>query len=412
MAATVKSAWPKAGAWALDSEEHEEELNKQQQENPTQAYGKSSTTTAAAMSDFPDLMTAAATKTKKKKAQTVSLSEFVTGKSNNNNTYQANKGLTVEDMINLPTGPRQRTAEEMERARSNGFRSYDRSDSSSRWGPGQGQGRVNDEDGGRGRPVREPLGPSRADENDDWAATKKPGSGFGRRDSGGGFFDGTRNSRADEVDSWASNKKEVRRGNGFDRVERKTGFESSGVADSVDTWARKKDVEVKPRGGGSSFDSLRDRRIGNESSDSDTWGRKREEVNNNNVSLNNSRPKLNLQPRKLPVGEVEIVKPSKGTNPFGDARPREEVLKEKGEDWKEIDEKLEATKIKDLGSGDRFKRGGGKPRSNEDSTERTWRKNQTEAAAAAADVPPPSGENSENEQHTEEPEEEKEDAQK
>ena len=64
MAATVTSAWAKPGAWALDSEEHEEELK---QETPP----------APPTSDFPDLMTAAATKTKKKKGQTLSLGEFV-----------------------------------------------------------------------------------------------------------------------------------------------------------------------------------------------------------------------------------------------------------------------------------------------------------------------------------------------
>ncbi|PWA29389.1 eukaryotic translation initiation factor 4B [Artemisia annua] len=59
MAATVTTS-----AWALDSEEHEEELK---QETPT----------APPTSDFPDLMTAAATTTKKNKGQTLSLGEFV-----------------------------------------------------------------------------------------------------------------------------------------------------------------------------------------------------------------------------------------------------------------------------------------------------------------------------------------------
>ena len=42
-------------------------------------------------------------------------------------------------------------------------------------------------------------------------------------------------------------------------------------------------------------------------------------------------------------------------------------------------------KIKDLGSGDRMKRGVGRPKSNEDSTEGSWRKNQTVEGDA---VPP------------------------
>ncbi|CAA3008159.1 eukaryotic translation initiation factor 4B3-like [Olea europaea subsp. europaea] len=42
---------------------------------------------------------------------------------------------------------------------------------------------------------------------------------------------------------------------------------------------------------------------------------------------------------------------SKGNNPFGEARPSEDVFKEKEQDWKEIEEKLETTKIKEVGTG-------------------------------------------------------------
>ncbi|KAI3804012.1 hypothetical protein L1987_32180 [Smallanthus sonchifolius] len=387
MAATVTSAWAKPGAWALDSEEHEDELKQE----PIPAIRPP----AAEMSDFPDLMTAAATKTKKKKGQTISLGEFVTGSTN-----QAAKGLTAEDLMMLPTGPRQRTAEELDRARlGGGFRSYgDRNNesSNSRWGNGRSNGGDDD-----GRRSREPLGPSRADETDDWGAAKKStvGGGFDRRGgSGGGFFEGS-HSRADDSDSWGANKSfKPSEGRKFDR-ERRMGFESSGDADTSDNWGRKKEVESRrfgSSGGGSAFDSLRERRVGNDVSDSDNWGKKREES-----SASVSRPKLNLQPRKLPVGEVEVetVKSAKGSNPFGDARPREEVLKQKGEDWKEIDEKLDTMKLKDLGSGDRFKRGIGKPGSIEDSTEKSWRKNQN--VDVDVDGPPPSGENNEN-GHTEE----------
>ncbi|KAL8105255.1 hypothetical protein AgCh_029156 [Apium graveolens] len=45
-------------------------------------------------------------------------------------------------------------------------------------------------------------------------------------------------------------------------------------------------------------------------------------------------------------GVVDAVKP-KGSNPFGNARPREEVLKEKGQYWKEVDETLESSKLKE-----------------------------------------------------------------
>ncbi|MFS7978445.1 putative plant specific eukaryotic initiation factor 4B [Helianthus anomalus] len=404
MAATVTSAWAKPGAWALDSEQHEDELNQ-----PPPAP-----TPAPPTSDFPDLMTAAATKTKKKKAQTLSLGQFVS--SSSNQTYQTPKGLTAEDLLNLPTGPRQRTAEELAGTRlGGGFRSYgDRNNesSNSRWGSGRGSG-GGDEEGRRSS--REPLGPSRADEIDDWGAMKKStvGGGFDRRErgGGGGFGEGS-HSRADDSDSWASNKTyrptEGRKFGGFEK-ERRMGFELSGDADNSDNWGRKKEPRFSG-GSGSAFDSLRERRVGNDSSDSDTWGKKREESSvGGGGGGGGGRPRLNLQPRKLPVGEVENVKPAKGSNPFGEARPREEVLKEKGEDWKEIDEKLEAMKMKELGSGDRFKRGGGKPRSVEDSSEKSWRKNQ----AVDADVAPTSSENNENGGHTEESEAKpEEDAQK
>jgi hypothetical protein len=69
----------------------------------------------------------------------------------------------------------------------------------------------------------------------------------------------------------------------------------------------------------------------------------------------------------------------KGPSPFGDARPREEVLKEKGMDYKEIDEKLEAVKIssernKDVERGDSFGRKGFGIIGGGSGNERSWRK--------------------------------------
>ncbi|KAJ0879425.1 putative plant specific eukaryotic initiation factor 4B [Helianthus annuus] len=343
-------------------------------------------------------MTAAATKTKKKKAQTLSLGQFVS--SSSNQTYQTPKGLTAEDLLNLPTGPRQRTAEELAGTRlGGGFRSYgDRNNesSNSRWGSGRGSG-GGDEEGRRSS--REPLGPSRADEIDDWGAMKKStvGGGFDRRERGGGGVSVRVRIRGPMIPI---------AGRVIRRIDRPRGGSLGGLR-RRGGW----DLSREPRfsgGSGSAFDSLRERRVANDSSDSDTWGKKREESSVGGGG-GGGRPRLNLQPRKLPVGEVENVKPAKGSNPFGEARPREEVLKEKGEDWKEIDEKLEAMKMKELGSGDRFKRGGGKPRSVEDLSEKSWRKNQ----AVDADVAPPSGENNENGGHTEESEPKpEEDAQK
>uniref|UniRef100_A0A166C6P7 Uncharacterized protein n=1 Tax=Daucus carota subsp. sativus TaxID=79200 RepID=A0A166C6P7_DAUCS len=150
------------------------------------------------------------------------------------------------------------------------------------------------------------------------------------------------------------------------------GFELSGVAD-FDNWG-KKEEEGRKFG---AFDSLRERRGGGFERD-ESWGKKKEDVGS-------VRPKLNLQPRKVPIGEEVqnggVVKP-KGLNPFGDARPREEVLREKGQDWKEVDKKLESLKLKENeaisdgpGFGKRsFGSGNGQSGGNGDRSERSWRK--------------------------------------
>ncbi|KAK4401431.1 Eukaryotic translation initiation factor 4B3 [Sesamum angolense] len=387
MAATV-SAWAKPGAWALDSEENETELLQQQKEDADAANGHSN---GAETTEFPSLAAAAAKKTKKKKAQTLSLQEFTTYGAAKPSAAQP-KGLTPDELLVLPTGPRQRSAEELDRNKlGGGFRSYG--------------GGMRDEQprrqGSFNRESNREFVPSRADETDDWGAGKKSSinNGFERRDRGerGGFFSDSQ-SRADEADNWALNKSFVP--SEPRRHERRGGFgleSGNGGADSSN-WVKRKEEEGRRIGG--AFDSLRERRGGLESNgaDSESWGRKRED---GSVS---GRPRLNLQPRTLPVVEgqksdsASVVKP-KGSNPFGEARPREEVLKEKGQDWKEIEEKLESTKIREVvsaGPSDAPKRsfwsGNGRDRSRlEDKTERAWRKQES------ADSRPQSSGESENE---------------
>lgn len=354
------SAWAKPGAWALDAEENESELIQQKKEDEAAAANGHSET-----ADFPSL---SAAKTKKKKKQVLSLQEFTTYSAAKPAAYQS-KGLTADELMALPTGPRERSAEELDRNKlGGGFRSYG--------------GGMRDEQprrqGSFNRDSNRESERSRADETDNWATGKRSpvSNGFERRERGerGGFFTDSQ-SRADEVDNWASNKSfapsEPR------RYERRGSFgleSSNGGADSG-SWVKRREEEG-PRTGGA-FDSLRERRGGSESNgaDSESWGRRREE---GNVG---SRPRLNLQPRTLPVGDkTEIaaaVKP-KASNPFGQARPREEVLKEKGQDWKEIEEKLESTKIKEVASDgpDPAKKNfwSGRERRQEEKTERAWRK--------------------------------------
>ncbi|KAF5727836.1 hypothetical protein HS088_TW22G01533 [Tripterygium wilfordii] len=316
MAATV-SAWSKPGAWALDAEEHEAEVRQQQKSD---VLGEQ-------LADFPSLAAASTKTKKKKKPQTLSLAELAAYTSTQPTQP---KGLTHEDLLNLPTGPRERSAEELDRSRlGGGFKSYgvnnrynsnsNSNSDESRWGSSRGSDETRRQ-GSFGRDASRESVPSRADEIDDWSATKKsmPGNGFERseRRDRGAFFGSQ--SKADESDSWFANKREPRgfgsNGGGFDR-----------------------------RG---SFDSLSrdrgDKQVSNGSGD-DGWGRKKEDTNGGVA-----RPRLVLQPRTLPVSDAAaaatMAKP-KAASPFGEARPREEVLAEKGKDWKEIDEKIESLKV-------------------------------------------------------------------
>ncbi|XP_042412451.1 eukaryotic translation initiation factor 4B3-like [Zingiber officinale] len=374
MAASV-SAWLKPGGWALDAEEHDAAL----------AVGNdlnvSSLELEPQQQDFPSLATAAASKTskKKKKPQPVSLAEFTSGKPV---SYGAGRralssaALTPDELLALPTGPRERSAEELERSSSRGFGysygSRDRTNGEEtnpdRWGAS----RVSDEPrrGGFGGFNRD-LEPSRADEIDDWGASKKSSVPERRERVGGGkgpLFES--HSRADESDNWTSTKsaappRAAGGGGGFvGSRDRMSGFdmlnkdESTGGRADSDTWGRKKDFTT-----------------------ADAW-KKEEDVSNG------PRRRLVLQPRSLPLsngdnikpvqGETHIVSPekkSRASNPFGAARPREEVLAEKGQDWKEIEEKLEFTKIRDAQceSVSVSKKGFGTSNGSTDS-ENSWRK--------------------------------------
>ncbi|KAG5041133.1 hypothetical protein JHK85_013609 [Glycine max] len=160
-----------------------------------------------------------------------------------------------------------------------------------------------------------------ADEVDNWASVKKSlpafdsgrqnrfggggyggsgGGGFGGGGGGGGGggFGGA--SRADDVDSWAAGKKPVPvRSSNFG-----SGFRDSGV--EPDRWTR---------------------------------GGPPREVDRT------ERPRLVLDPpRGDGVVNESPVKASNKANPFGAARPREQVLAEKGLDWKKMDSEIETKK--------------------------------------------------------------------
>ncbi|KAK7247380.1 hypothetical protein RIF29_42262 [Crotalaria pallida] len=344
------------GAWAADSERAEAE------EREAAAVAQS-----AASLNFPSLKEAANTKPKKKKMTLSEFSTFASGAAAGGGSGVSSdyRGLTPDEMLRLPTGPKERTAEEMQFSRG-GFSSYGRSSGPPRdrddnrdgsWGGGRRSYGGFDEEPRRGNNSRvsEFDQPSRADEVDNWASVKKSlpsydsgrqnrygslGGGGGDRDGGfgggprgdGGFGGGPRGDggfgggpRGDGGFGGGP------RGDG--------GFGGGSRADGVDNWAvGKKPLPVRSSNFGSSNFGSGFRDSGMEP---DRWTRgtplpAREE---------RERPRLVLDPRKSGDGAVnETPARANKSNPFGAARPREEVLAEKGLDWKKLDLDIEAKK--------------------------------------------------------------------
>lgn len=312
----MSKPWGNIGAWAADSEAAEAEER--------EAAAKS----AAAPSDnFPSLKEAVTTKPKKNKK--MSLSEFTRGGYSSGGGAADIPRLTPEEMLRLPTGPKERSAEEMQFNRlGGGFSSYgggggrgrDREGASGdgSWGAGRrSYGGFDDERRAPSSRVSE-FEPSRADEVDNWASVKKslPSFDSGRQNqnqnryggSGGGGGFGGGESKADGVDNWAVGKKPL-------PVRSYGGSRDSGM--EPDRWARGSAVEP------------------------DRWARGAPR----DTEQQQQRPRLVLDPRKGDgsVNESPVVKTNK-PNPFGAARPREEVLAEKGYDWKKLDSEIEAKK--------------------------------------------------------------------
>ncbi|KAE9601254.1 hypothetical protein Lal_00023956 [Lupinus albus] len=361
----MSKPWGNIGAWAADSERAEAE------EREAEAVIQTS-----ASNNFPSLKEAVNAKRPKKKTMTLSeFTNFAAGSGGGASSEY--HGLTTDEMLRLPTGPKERSAEEMQFSRG-GFSSYGRSGGPVRvrdenrdgsWGGGRRSYGEFDEEPRRGNSSRvsELDQPSRADEVDNWASVKKSlpsfdsgrqnrygslGSGGGDRDGGfgggsrgdGGFGGGSRGdggfgggSRGDGGFGGGS-----RGDGGFGGGSRGDGGFGGGFrADGVDNWAvGKKQFPARSNNSGSSnFGSgFRDSGV-----EPDRWTRgtplpQREEQER-------ERPRLVLDPRKSGNGSVNEapVKTNK-SNPFGAARPREEVLAEKGLDWKKLDSELEAKK--------------------------------------------------------------------
>ncbi|TYJ49979.1 hypothetical protein E1A91_A01G172400v1 [Gossypium mustelinum] len=310
----MSTPWGGIGAWAAEAEREEAEERAAAEAAATAA----AVAPTAESQSFPSLKEAVSAKPKKKK---MTLSEFNMG------TYSSSGGgglgsarvtennkLTPEEMMLLPIRPKERSTEELQFGRlGGGFSSYgrsgppagrvmrDREDSDGSWGSGRRQqGGFNEERRGPPSRVSDYDQPSRADEVDNWANAKKasPSLDLGRQNRYGGLGTGGGGgfSKADESDNWTALKRSIpSRSSTFG-----SGFRDSGP--EPDRWSR---------GGGG--------------------GGIREE-----------RPRLVLDPPRGDVNEL-VVKTNK-SNPFGAARPREEVLAEKGLDWKKLDSEIEAKK--------------------------------------------------------------------
>ncbi|XP_062184771.1 eukaryotic translation initiation factor 4B1-like [Phragmites australis] len=301
--------WGGVGAWALDAERAEEE----ERELAAAFPAPEPPAAAGGAASFPSLREAATTgggKKKKNKGTTLSLSEFTTyGAPQRRAAPVEPRGLTPQEIMMLPTGPRERSEEELDRSRlGGGFRSY---------GSGGGDRRGGfDDDGRRGPPGRgsDLDMPSRADEADNWGTNKKftpAASDSGRRDR---FGDPSPLGRADDIDDWSRGKKPL--------PSRYPSLGSGG-------------------GGFRDSPSFRDP-LG--SSDSDRWVRGGGSVTPMPHNGEGERPRFVLDPPKrntsassTPPAEVARNRPS----PFGAARPREDVLAEKGLDWRKIESEIE-----------------------------------------------------------------------
>lgn len=306
----MSKKWGNIGAWAAEAERAEDE----EREAAAAAAASGGAATPAESQSFPSLKEAVSAKPKKKK---MSLSEFTMGAySASGAPDRSSNRLTPNEMIHLPTAPRERSAEEMQHGRlGGGFSSYGRpsrtmgmGDRSDSWGGGNRRpyGGFDEEHPQRRGPpprVSDLDQPSRADEVDNWAMAKKPFQPLHSQDSArqnryGGLGSGGGFSRADEVDNWTTAKKPIMPG-------RSSTFGSGFARETVpepDRWTR---------GGGGGYPHERSR--------------------------------LNLDPPKLEANDTVVVKTDR-PNPFGAARPREEVLAEKGLDWKKLEMEMETKK--------------------------------------------------------------------
>ncbi|KAL6547425.1 hypothetical protein OROMI_023146 [Orobanche minor] len=359
-----KSPWGNIGAWAADAERAEAE-EREAAEKAAAAQPPPS---------FPSLKEAVVTATKqKKKKTTMSLGEFTIQQSSTYSGSATSRGLTHEEMLRLPTGPKERSSDDMHHGRlGGGFSNYGTRPGSvgSNLGPGREyEGRRSfgfQDDERRGSPrVSELDQPSRADEVDNWASMKKqmvpqynssqvrPGGKYSSL--GGGVGPGAA-SRADEVDNWASVKKAISQPQ---PQSRSSGFSSSISRPEPERWTHNEQrdevaVVVKvnkanPFGAARPReDVLAEKGLDWKKLDLDIEGKKLQlsvSGGSRPVSSQSSRPDSPLSSKSELAMSESATKQKPKVNPFGNAKPREVLLEEKGLDWKKIDLDLEHRRV-------------------------------------------------------------------
>ncbi|KAL8535291.1 hypothetical protein ACS0TY_011061 [Phlomoides rotata] len=347
-----KSPWGKVGAWAAEAERAEAE-EREAAEKAAAAKPEPS---------FPSLKEGVTTATKQKKKTKMSLQEFTLSGS------AASRGLTHEEMLLLPTGPKERSADEMYSGgrMGGGFSNF-----------GSNQGRPREYEGRRSygfqeeerhRPppqarVSELDQPSRADGVDNWASMKKqivpeyfspqsrPGGKYSSLGGGGGPGAA---SRADEVDNWATDKKPISQPQ---QQSRSSSFGSGFSRPEPDRWARNEQRLVlsspKPNPFGTARpreEVLAEKGLDWKKLDLEIEGKQQHSSGiggSRPASSQSSRPDSPLSNRSgVTAGAGEgAVKHKPKVNPFGDAKPREVLLEEKGLDWKKIDLELEHRRV-------------------------------------------------------------------
>ncbi|KAL3636410.1 hypothetical protein CASFOL_020957 [Castilleja foliolosa] len=376
-----KSPWGKVGNWAAEAERAEAE-EKEAAEKASAAQPPGS---------YPSLKEAVSTAKQKKKTK-MTLQEFYTQQQP---TYSSSRGLTPEEMVRLPTGPKERSADEMQQGRlGGGFSNYGPRTGSG----GFNSGRPRDNEGRRSygfdddnripeSRVSDFNQPSRADEVDNWASMKKqtlpdyntrqdrPGGGKYSSLGSGGGGPGVA-SRADEVDNWGSVKKNLPQpqtrsstfGSGFSsRLEpnrwarNEQSFGSGFSRPEPDRWTRnenrlvidspKDDVDVAPRvNRPSPFGAAKPREevLAEKGLD---WKKLDSEIevkklgSSRPTSSQSNRPGTQESSLSVALGGEGIVREKPKVNPFGNAKPREVLLEEKGLDWKKIDLDLEQRRV-------------------------------------------------------------------